>query len=171
MLRPGLEAKFACEAAESVGANLHFVGAELNSSTWTRLHHETRFNLPEYIMKRFQYHSSFWSDELASNRQKMAIAGPRAFTEECLDIQSTDVFFPKFKKIFVDEKDNELFEQIDKSKGKKIVVLVNQWHMEGIEHNWCHRYGQLPRSVEFPEGINPIGDMNLRDGLFQRLYN
>ena len=62
----------------------------------------------------------------------MAIAGPRAFTEECLDqhqlnwfIQSTDVFFPKFKKIFVDEKDNELFEQIDKSKGKKIVVLVN----------------------------------------------
>jgi hypothetical protein len=50
-------------------------------------------------------------------------------------------------------------------------VLVNQWHMEGIEHQWCARYGQLPRSVEFPEGINPIGDMNLREGLFERYYN
>jgi len=38
--------------------------------------------------------------------------------------------------------------------------------MEGIEHEWCHRYGQLPRSVDFSEGINPIGDMDLRDGLF-----
>jgi len=43
--------------------------------------------------------------------------------------------------------------------------------MEGIEHEWAHSYGQLPRSIHFPEGINPIGDMNLRDGLFQRLYN
>lgn len=43
--------------------------------------------------------------------------------------------------------------------------------MEGIEHEWAHSYGQLPRSVHFTEGINPIGDMNLRDGLFQRLYN
>lgn len=43
--------------------------------------------------------------------------------------------------------------------------------MEGVEHNWAHRYGQLPRSVHFPEGINPIGDLDLRDGLFSRLYN
>ena len=43
--------------------------------------------------------------------------------------------------------------------------------MEGIEHHWAHRYGQVPRSVTFPEGINPIGDMDLREGLFQRLYN
>ena len=50
-------------------------------------------------------------------------------------------------------------------------MVCNQWHMEGIEHMWANRYGQLPRSVEFPEGINPIGDMNLREGLFQRMYN
>ena len=86
-------------------------------------------------------------------------------------IQCTDIFFPKFKKIFVDERDEDLFTQIDKAQGEKIVVLVNQWHMEGIEHHWCHRYGQVPRSVHFPEGINPIGDMNLREGLFNRLYN
>lgn len=43
--------------------------------------------------------------------------------------------------------------------------------MEGIEHEWAHRYGQMPRSVHFPEGVDPIGDMDLREGLFSRLYN
>jgi hypothetical protein len=132
--------------------------------------HETRFNVPDYILKRFQYHSSRWTFEMQSVRQKLALVGPQAFSEKCLDapqmnwfIQSADIFFPKFKKICVDE--------IDAAKGEKIVVVVNQWHMEGIEHHWAHRYAQVPRSVNFPEGINPIGDMNLREGLFQRLYN
>ena len=33
-LRPGLEVKFACEAAEKVGANLSFLGPELCQNTW-----------------------------------------------------------------------------------------------------------------------------------------
>jgi hypothetical protein len=32
--QPGLEAKFACEAAEKVGAKLMFAGAEMDASTW-----------------------------------------------------------------------------------------------------------------------------------------
>lgn len=146
--RPGLESKFACESAEKVGANLEFMGAEADQKTWQRLLHETRFNLPEYILKRFQYHTTFYSDEMREMRAKIALVGPSAFTEKCVDsyavnwfIQCTDIFFPKLKKIMVDEKDEDLFKQIDKSKGEKIVVLVNQWHLEGIEHHWCHRYG------------------------------
>jgi len=134
--------------------------------------------LPQYAIRRFQYHTSRWSDELNAERAKIAQVGASAYTEKCLDqhqmnwfIQSLAVFFPKYKEIFVDKKDDELFSIIDKTQGEKIVVLVNQWHLEGIEHHWCNRYGQVPRSVEFPEGINPIGDMNLREGLFQRLYN
>jgi hypothetical protein len=30
-----------------------------------------------------------------------------------------------------------LFTEIDKSDAKKIVAVVNQWHLEGIEHFWC----------------------------------
>jgi hypothetical protein len=56
--------------------------------------------------------------------------------------------------------------RLEKSPAKKIVAVVNQWHLEGIEHNWCSRYGQMPRMVAFPEPINPIGDLNLREGLF-----
>jgi len=83
--RPGLETKFACEAAEKVGANLEFAGPELDGNTLGRLAHETRLNIPEYVAKRYQYHSSQWTDELISNRIKVGLVGPAAFTEKCLD--------------------------------------------------------------------------------------
>lgn len=49
-------------------------------------------------------------------------------------IQTTDIYFPNIKRIFVDERDLELFQAIDQAEGDRVVVLVNQWHMEGIEH-------------------------------------
>ena len=108
----------------------------------------------------------------------MAEHDGRTVAEEVMDsylmnwyIQCTDIFFPKFKSIFIDKRDEDLFKAIDSSPHQKIVVVVNQWHMEGIEHHWAHRYGQVPRSMPFDGPINPIGDMNLRDGLFERLYN
>ena len=175
---PGIEVKYACEAAEKAGAELRFLGTEMNQVTTERLYHETRMLVPHYLLRRIQYTQSPWIDELHTNRQKIAQAGPKAFTEKCLDqhlinwyIQCTDVFFPKIKEIFVDRRDEDLFKAFDKSEAQRIVVLVNQWHLEGIEHHWCSRYGQLPRSMAFIEPINPIGDMNLREGLFQRLYN
>jgi len=33
-VRPGLEVKFACEAAEKVGARLDFLGPELDKDSW-----------------------------------------------------------------------------------------------------------------------------------------
>ena len=47
---PGLEIKYACEAAESVGANITYLGAELDSNTSKRLAHETRTTLIDYIL-------------------------------------------------------------------------------------------------------------------------
>lgn len=82
---PGIEMKFACEAAEKVGAQLNFLGAEVNPVTYERLYHETRINLPYYGIKRFQYMLSPWSSELLANRQKLHQNGPRIFTEKCLD--------------------------------------------------------------------------------------
>ena len=65
-------------------------------------------------------------------RHKLSLVGPSAFTEKCMDthmmnwfIQSTDIFFPKFKEIFIDKRDEDLFSQIEKAEGDKIVVVVN----------------------------------------------
>lgn len=73
-------------------------------------------NLPHYAYKRYQYADSFWSDELNTNRHKLSMVGPQAFSEKCMDshlmnwyIQSADIFFPKFKEIFIDKRDEDLF--------------------------------------------------------------
>jgi hypothetical protein len=68
---PGLETKFALEAAEKVGAQVKFLGAEINPITYERLYHETRFNALYYLMKRFQYYGGAWASELDSNRRKV----------------------------------------------------------------------------------------------------
>jgi len=178
-LKPGLEVKFACEEAEKLGANLQFLGTEFDEKTWSRLYHETRMNFPQYLWKRLTYNGhAAWHKEKADLINRMSNCEPHQFTERCLDqylvnwyIQSMGVFFPRLKQIFIDKRDEDLFAQIDRSSAKKIVVVCNQFHMEGIEHNWAHRYGQLPRSVHFPDGIDVIGDMDLRNGLFQRFYN
>lgn len=69
---PGLEIKFACEAAEKVGADLQFLGSEINPVTYDRLYHETRMNLLHYFLKRYQYMLSPYTTENLSNRQKIA---------------------------------------------------------------------------------------------------
>lgn len=119
-LRPGLEVKHAVEAAEQVGANVEFLGSEMNQVTWQRLYHETRLNGPHYLAQRYNYMNTAWDEELFSNRHKMGLVGPSAFSEKCLDanqmnwfIQSMDVFFPKLKAIFVDQRDEDLFKQIE----------------------------------------------------------
>ena len=96
------------------------MGNELNGTTADRIYHETRMNVPHYLWKRIQYTQSFYTEELMSNRQKIAQSNPQTFTERCLDqhlinwyIQSTAVFFPKLKEIFVDKRDEDIFRQID----------------------------------------------------------
>jgi len=177
-LAPGLEIKFACEEAEACGAKLEFLGNEMDQETYQRLLHETRFNVLRFLYKKAATFYSKWWFEARENKNKISFVGPRAFTEQCLDeylmnwyIQAMDLYFPETKRIFVDKRDDDFFRRIDLHPGKKIVVVVNQWHLEGIEHSWCTRYGQRPRNLIFDGEINPIGDMDLRRGLFYMLYN
>lgn len=50
---PGLEVKYACEAANTVGAKIEYLGSEFDTQTTKRLCHETRMNLIDYVIKRF----------------------------------------------------------------------------------------------------------------------
>lgn len=176
---PGLEIKYACEEAEKLGADLHFLGPELNNITWHRLYHETRFNLPAVIRNRIKYSSSRWTTEMLNNRHKLQLTTPSEYVEQCCDehminwyIKSLEMMIPSLKKILVDKRDTALYKYITKqTQHKRIVAVVNQWHMEGIEHMWAHEFGQVPRSVTISEEIDPIGDMNLSHGLFNQLYN
>lgn len=85
-------------------------------------------------------------------------------------IKTFEFVFPSLKRIIIDKKEEDLFKLIIENKGKKMVAVVNQIHVEGLEHHWCHSYGQTPRNMRFGE-INPIGDMNLRQILFEQMYH
>jgi len=130
-------------------------------------------------MFRFQYGGYyFWDFERRSFSDKLKLVGPEAFTEKCLDrykinwiTASMSNFFPHMKRVMVDDRSEDIFRAVQKDESKRVVVVVNQWHMENFEHHWAHHYGQIPRSMELTEPINPIGDMDLREGLFEMLYN
>ena len=71
-MKPGLEVKYACEEAEEQGAKTYFLGPEFNQTTWHRLFHETRMNVPHYLYKRVQYEGhSAWSYERQENAIRM----------------------------------------------------------------------------------------------------
>ena len=108
------------------------MGSEINPVTYERMYHETRMTLLQYIVRRCMYIGTFYTRENDSNKQKIAQAGPRAFTEKCLDqhqinwyTQSAEIFFPRVKEIFVDKRDEDLYTHIDNAEGKKIVAVVN----------------------------------------------
>ena len=177
---PGLEMKYACEEAEKLGVDLHFMGPELNNITWHRLYHEHRLNLPYMLFKLWEYGGTRWHSEHNQQIQKLQLTTPSSYVETCCDsyhlnwyIQSMDILYPALKRILIDKRDMALYKYITRNakEGQKIVAVVNQWHMEGIEHLWAHEYGQLPRSQSITEEIDPIGDMDLREGLFDMLYN
>ena len=176
---PGLEIKYACEAAEKVGAKLMFLGPELNNVAWHRLYHETRINIPQTVMNTWRYLGTRWTTEARTENQKLELTTPSSFSEVWADsylinwyIKRLEILVPSLKRIFIDKRDIGLYKRIVKNNdGKRIVAVVNQWHMEGIEHLWAHEFGQLPRSQLIREEIDPIGDMNLRKGLFDMMYN
>lgn len=175
---PGLEIKYACEEAEKLGADLHFMGPALNNITWHRLYHETRLNIPELIYKRM-FSGNRWKTEMMTNRHKLHLTTASQYVEVCLDqylinwyIKSLELYMPNLKRTLIDKRDVALYKYITKqTQSKRIVAVVNQWHMEGIEHLWAHEFGQMPRSVAITDEIDPIGDMNLRKGLFDSLFN
>jgi hypothetical protein len=78
---PGLEIKYACEAAQKVGANLLFLGPELNNVTWHRLYHETRMNVPSALWNTWKTMGTRYSTEVRTEAQKMELTTPSTFTE------------------------------------------------------------------------------------------
>lgn len=129
---PGLEVKYACDEAEALGAKLLFAGHEFDNETWERLIHEKRINKRfQNIFRKMQL-GKRWRKELYDNVIKIETTTPAQFTEKCLDqemvswyIQCLDKLYPWFKRIVIDQKDEDLFAKIDQAEGKKIVAVVN----------------------------------------------
>jgi pheromone shutdown protein TraB len=64
---------------------------------------------------------------------------------------------PHQKRILVDQRDKRIFRELNAIKGKNIVAVVNQWHLEGVETHW-RRYTKTELSK--PD-LSPIADMDI----------
>lgn len=174
---PGLEMKYACEEAQKCGSKIVFLGSEFDDWTLNAIRHEKRFTLLKFILRIFRLKASY-QNEGGELKIRITERGINNFIESSYDSKNNNWFYafmelvaPEYKRILVDKKDEELFKAIIANKGKKMVAVVNQHHMEGLEHHWCSAYGTIPtyNNDNALKKINPIGDMPLRRMLYDQM--
>lgn len=75
---------------------------------------------------------------------------------------------PQQKRILVDSRDEAIFRDLfKKCEGEKIVAVVNQWHVEGIETHWRRATGTWNKD----EPVSPVADMNIDEYQERHLIN
>jgi hypothetical protein len=176
----GLEVKYAVEEATKLNSKIVYCGSEFSEGLVGKLAHEKRSNILEYLLRDMFRLNSSYQNEIKELQSMISNKGLRSYVESSLDakqinwfIAVIEILIPEIKRIFVDYKDEELFKQIVENKGKRMVAVVNQHHMEGLEHHWCNAYGQIPtfNNDLALDKINPIGDMPLRKMLYDKMYH
>jgi len=161
---PGLEMKYAIEEALKLDSKVIFGGQEVNPGTLYALRTEKRFDVVPLVWRYFTaLNNKRWETEHQDMFRLLDVTGGEAFAE-VLDkykiswfIKLFEKYAPFQKQILIDHKDVDLFYQLYRAPGKKIVAVVNQWHTPGIEYHWRHTtQTELPQ-----ERINPVGDFDI----------
>lgn len=70
-----------------------------------------------HIWNKFVYMGmNFWSEERREVTSRLHNSEPSQFAEKCLDpymmnwyVQNFDIFFPRWKRVFIDKRDDDLF--------------------------------------------------------------
>lgn len=175
---PSLEMKYALEEATKLDTKIIYLGYEFDRTTMDRLYHENRNTILKTLYRTVKlFTKKPYCYEITDTIDQATLYGLNKFLESSCDqyfinwlISIMDIIYPDLKRIIIEMKEKDLFETIMQNKGKRVVCLVNQIHMEGLEHFWCHHYGQLPRNVRHVN-MDPIGDMPLRNMLFTNMYH
>ena len=147
---PGLETKFALEGAEKAKAKIHFGGEEFDPVTIEALRTETNMYPHTFIWKSrlFLRSQNAWNADYNDFTKTMRVRGGEAFAESFdrsranLMVSMFNKIAPEQKRIIVDARDETIFRDLyKKCEGDKIVAVVNQWHVHGIETHWRNATG------------------------------
>jgi hypothetical protein len=149
---PGLDYKLVHDLAVEQNLDLHFAGEDFDGAAMTSLKGETRMDLIYPFLKYYFNLNDSWESE-AKNMQVLfrshelkAIAEGH-FTQDNVAWCSKflEKLLPHQKKILIDKRDEEIFWAVEKKmKGNRKLVLVNQWHMDGIQRYWRKFHGLEP---------------------------
>ena len=75
---------------------------------------------------------------------------------------------PVQKRVLVDLRDERIFRDLYKNcHGERIVAVVNQWHMQGVETHWRRTTG----TEEKVEEVSPVADMDIDEYQERHLIN
>lgn len=173
---PGLETKLAIEAAQKVNAKVHFGGFEYDPITIEALRTETNMYAHTTLWKsrKLLKSQNAWTSDYFDFETILATRGGEAFAES---IDRSRINFlvglfsklaPEQKRILVDLKDENIFRDLyQRCEGDRIVAVVNQWHMQGIETHWRRTTG-----TEQPEELlSPVADMDIDSYQERKLIN
>ncbi len=166
--------KLAVEEAEKLKSKVILGGLELDPVAMKSLLTEKRMDFIFLFYKSLTaLHNRHWRSENMDNYNVLYTQGGEAFGEN-MDLSRVNWFVnlfeklaPHQKKIFIDQKDADLFYSLYRIQAKKIVAVVNQWHVPGIEAHWRHSTNTMVQR----EPINPVGDFDLNALMENQVIN
>jgi hypothetical protein len=177
---PGLEIKFALDGAVKNNSEIMFGGAELDPTTIEALKNETRmyFHTVMWRLRQITRMQSAWSSEVHDFFKVMHTRGGEGFAES-MDRSRINFLVGMFskcaplqKQIIVDLRDEAIFRDLynkcrSEKGGDKVVAVINQWHMEGVETHWR----RATNTEEKEKEESPIADMNIDEYQERHIIN
>lgn len=149
LFMPGLDYKLVHDLASSLKLDLHYAGEDFDSKAMDLLKRETRMDVIfPYLRYYFNLNDS-WETE-AKNMQVLFRSHELKSIAEGHFTQDNVAWLNKFleklvphqKKCVIDKRDEDIFWAVEKKmKGNRKLVLVNQWHMDGIQRFWRKSHG------------------------------
>jgi hypothetical protein len=176
---PGLEMKYALDGAAKNNSEIMFGGEEFDPITVDALKNETRmyFHTVLWRYRLFTKLQNAWASEVRDFYRVLHTRGGEAFAESMdrsrinFMVAALSKLAPFQKKIMVDLRDETIFRDLyikcrSEKGGDKVVAVVNQWHMEGVETHWR----RATKSEEKKEE-SPIADMDIDEYQERHIIN
>jgi len=141
---PGIEIKWAIDAAKELGTKIEYQGVEFKDVTMIGLENDTTVHPLNTILNIFKMRKEDRIRlELQAQSKLLALREQEGYAESIDTAQAywwTRLFEkinPGAKRVMVDLKDEAIFLRLFRNKdAKKMVAVVNQWHVPGIEARW-----------------------------------
>lgn len=153
LFTPGLDSKLIHDLATSLKAEIHHGEEDFNAGALEALKTEKRMDLIYPALKYYFNINDSWRTEARSRQVMCRNHGIKAIAEGHFNQDNVawvtkfmELLVPNQKKIIVDKRDEDIFWKVEKEmKGNKKLILVNQWHMDGIQRFWLRYRGLEPK--------------------------
>jgi hypothetical protein len=146
---PGMDFKLILDVADQLKSQVVYAGEEFDFSAYERLRQEKRFDVIYPILKYNYNLPETWYHEARDFQKLFQLTSLKSICESHLnkDVVAwvngfASKLFPAQKKALIDDRDLDIFHKVEKEmEGERKLLVVNQWHMDGVEKLWRRYHG------------------------------